>query len=76
MVVGLEIGLSFKQVAATLAEFSGVERRFQLHGEADGVLVVDDYGHHPTEIAAVMRTARQQFKRRMLVVVQLSLIHI
>ena len=70
MVVGLEIGLNFTQVTATLAEFSGVERRFQRLGEADGVLVVDDYGHHPTEIAAVMHTARQQFKRRMLVVVQ------
>jgi UDP-N-acetylmuramate--alanine ligase len=70
MIVGLEIGLNFTQVTATLAEFSGVERRFQRLGEADGVLVVDDYGHHPTEIAAVMHTARQQIKRRMLVVVQ------
>ena len=45
-------------IAAALAEFRGAERRFERKGEARGVTVVDDYGHHPTEIAAVLRAAR------------------
>ena len=47
-----------RRVAATLRDFHGAERRFQRLGEAGGVLVVDDYGHHPTEIAAVLAAAR------------------
>ena len=53
--VGLEVGIPFDTIAASLAEFQGAERRFQRLGEEDGVMVVDDYGHHPTEIAAVHR---------------------
>ena len=49
--VGLELGIDARTVAGALAEFRGAERRFQRRGEADGVLVIDDYGHHPTEIA-------------------------
>jgi UDP-N-acetylmuramate--alanine ligase len=56
--VGLELGLTFEQVAAGLGEFRGAERRFEVRGEPNGVLVVDDYGHHPTEIAAVLDAAR------------------
>ena len=51
-------------------EFRGAERRFQLLGEAEGVLVVDDYGHHPTEIAAVVAAARAGLERRLIVVFQ------
>ncbi|MEX2662668.1 MAG: UDP-N-acetylmuramate--L-alanine ligase, partial [Vicinamibacterales bacterium] len=51
--VGLEVGIPFPRIAAGLEEFQGAERRFQTRGEAHGVLVVDDYGHHPTEVAAV-----------------------
>ena len=47
------------------AEFQGAERRFERHGEAGGVLVVDDYGHHPTEIAAVLAAARATLGRRL-----------
>jgi UDP-N-acetylmuramate--alanine ligase len=68
--VGEELGIEFDQVARALAEFRGVERRFQIKGEAGGVLVVDDYGHHPTEIAAVIASARAAFDRRLLVVFQ------
>ncbi len=68
--VGLEVGVPFARVAAALAEFAGVERRFQLKGEAGGVMVVDDYGHHPTEIAAVLAAARAGFDRRLLVAFQ------
>jgi UDP-N-acetylmuramate--alanine ligase len=68
--VGLELHVPFETVAAALAEFAGAERRFQRLGEARGVLVVDDYGHHPTEIAAVIAAARAGLKRRLLVVFQ------
>jgi UDP-N-acetylmuramate--alanine ligase len=67
--VGLELGLPFDRVAAGLHEFRGAERRFEVHGEASGVLVVDDYGHHPTEIAAVLAAARQ-LNRRIVVAFQ------
>jgi UDP-N-acetylmuramate--alanine ligase len=68
--VALELGVAYEQVAAALAEFRGAERRFQLLGEVDGVMVVDDYGHHPTEIAAVLAAARAGLERRLLVVFQ------
>ena len=56
--VGMELGLSFDRVAAGLKDFRGAERRFDVRGEPNGILVVDDYGHHPTEIAAVLAAAR------------------
>jgi UDP-N-acetylmuramate--alanine ligase len=56
--VGMELGLPFERVAAGLADFRGVERRFEVRGEPRGILVIDDYGHHPTEIAAVLAAAR------------------
>jgi UDP-N-acetylmuramate--alanine ligase len=68
--VGLELGLRFEAIAAALGEFRGAERRFQPLGEAGGVLVVDDYGHHPTEIAAVIAAARAGLDRRIVVVFQ------
>ncbi len=68
--VGLEVGVPFARVAAALEEFRGAERRFQLRGEAGSVMVVDDYGHHPTEIAAVIAAARAGIDRRVLVVFQ------
>jgi UDP-N-acetylmuramate--alanine ligase len=68
--VGLEVGVPFARVAAALAEFHGAERRFQLLGEAGGVMVIDDYGHHPTEIAAVIAAARAGIDRRVVVVFQ------
>ena len=62
--VGLELGVPFGRIAAALAEFSGAERRYEMRGSARGVTVVDDYGHHPTEIAAVLRAARTGIARR------------
>jgi UDP-N-acetylmuramate--alanine ligase len=64
------VGVEFARVAAALREFHGAERRFQRHGEAGGVLVVDDYGHHPTEIAAVLAAARATLGRRLVVAFQ------
>jgi UDP-N-acetylmuramate--alanine ligase len=68
--VGLELDLPFDRIAAALAEFRGAERRFQILGEIDDVMVVDDYGHHPTEIAAVLAAARAGLNRRLLVAFQ------
>jgi UDP-N-acetylmuramate--alanine ligase len=68
--VGLEAGIPFGQIASGLEEFRGAERRFQLRGEVRGVMVVDDYGHHPTEIAAVIAAARAGIDRRVVVVFQ------
>jgi UDP-N-acetylmuramate--alanine ligase len=67
--VGMELGLSFDRVAAGLSDFRGAERRFDVRGEPRGILVVDDYGHHPTEIAAVLAAARS-FNRRIVVAFQ------
>jgi UDP-N-acetylmuramate--alanine ligase len=67
--VGLELQVPFTSIAAALAEFGGAERRFQIRGEQRGVMVIDDYGHHPTEIAAVIAAARAG-GRRLLVVFQ------
>jgi UDP-N-acetylmuramate--alanine ligase len=61
--VGMELGLSFDQVAAGMKDFRGAERRFDVRGEPNGILVVDDYGHHPTEIAAVLAAARTLGRR-------------
>jgi UDP-N-acetylmuramate--alanine ligase len=68
--VGLEVGIPFPKIASGLADFHGAERRFQLRGDARGVMVVDDYGHHPTEIAAVIAAARAGLDRRVVVVFQ------
>jgi UDP-N-acetylmuramate--alanine ligase len=68
--VGQRIGMDFARVADALRSFHGAERRFERHGEAGGVLVVDDYGHHPTEIAAVIAAARATLGRRLVVAFQ------
>jgi UDP-N-acetylmuramate--alanine ligase len=68
--VGLELGIPFATIAAGLATFAGVERRFERKGAAAGVDVYDDYGHHPTEIAAVLRAARHGRKGRIVVAFQ------
>jgi UDP-N-acetylmuramate--alanine ligase len=68
--VALQVGIDFPTVASALRDFRGAERRFERHGEAGGVLVVDDYGHHPTEIAAVIAAARATLGRRLIVVFQ------
>jgi UDP-N-acetylmuramate--alanine ligase len=68
--VSLEAGVPFDRIASALDEFHGADRRFQLLGEEKGVMVVDDYGHHPTEIAAVIAAARAGIDRRVVVVFQ------
>jgi UDP-N-acetylmuramate--alanine ligase len=56
--IGVQLGVSPEGIAAGLASFRGVDRRFQIKGVVRGVTVVDDYGHHPTEIMATLRAAR------------------
>jgi UDP-N-acetylmuramate--alanine ligase len=63
------LGVAFAQAGEALASFQGVDRRFSVRGEAGGVLVVDDYGHHPTELAATIAAARLH-GRRLLVAFQ------
>ena len=55
--VGLELGIAWHDIARGLGSFQGVERRFQQRGDVNGITVIDDYGHHPTEIAAVVAAA-------------------
>ena len=66
---GLELGVPFETLAGGCADFAGVARRFQILGERDGVTVVDDYAHHPTELRAVLAAARQAMPGRPLVAV-------
>jgi UDP-N-acetylmuramate--alanine ligase len=65
--VGRELSIPFPTIARAVAQFTGVVRRFETKGERDGVLVVDDYAHHPTEIEATLAAARQVFPNRRLV---------
>ena len=65
------LGGEENQLREALSKFSGVKRRFTIVGEANGVTVVDDYGHHPVEITAVLKAARQQAgEGRVIAVVQ------
>jgi UDP-N-acetylmuramate--alanine ligase len=68
--VGRELGLDMATIRKGLRSFSGVQRRLELKGEARGISVVDDYGHHPTEIRATLSAARQKWTGRLLVVFQ------
>ncbi|MBI3210608.1 MAG: UDP-N-acetylmuramate--L-alanine ligase [Candidatus Solibacter usitatus] len=56
--VALELDIPLERIRQTLAGFNGVDRRFQIRGEEGGVTVIDDYGHHPTEVRATLATAR------------------
>jgi len=66
---GMELDISFPLIQEALAEFSGIQRRLEILGEVGGVTVVDDYGHHPTEIDATLRALRLVWPNRRLVVV-------
>lgn len=68
--VGLALEIDFSVIAGSFLSFQGVNRRFQIKGRVSDVVVVDDYGHHPTEIAATLKTARSLDKKRVLTVFQ------
>jgi len=68
--VGIELDLPATAIQAGIAAYSGVQRRFQLLGEREGVIVVDDYGHHPTEINAAIDAAKTGWNLPLIVVFQ------
>ncbi len=70
LAVASELDVPFAQAAEALASFAGVERRFEDKGSARGVRIVDDYGHHPTEIRATLAAAREVHAGRLVVVFQ------
>src|SRR5690606_22567464 len=61
--VAEQLKVSDDQIRAGLKGFGGVKRRFTKTGEVNGIAIIDDYGHHPVEIASVLRAARQSAKR-------------
>jgi UDP-N-acetylmuramate--alanine ligase len=61
IVVSTQLGLKFEVAVRGIEEFQGVDRRFQIKGEVDGCKVYDDYGHHPTEIKAVLKAVRDRY---------------
>lgn len=70
IVTALSIGVPFAKVAEGLAAFHGAKRRFQTKGRVDGVWIVDDYAHHPTEIAATLKAAKETKPERLICVFQ------
>lgn len=68
--IGVQLGIAPEKIADALHGFRGVDRRFQIKGKVRGVTVVDDYGHHPTEIKATLQAARECGYRRVLVLFQ------
>src|SRR5438093_4218205 len=65
-----ELEIPFRSASRALEQFGGIHRRFEVKGEESGVLVVDDYGHHPEEIRATLHAAREGFTRRLVVAFQ------
>lgn len=68
--IGVELEIPVDLIRKGLAAFTGVERRFHLRGETGGIMVVDDYGHHPTEVRATLAAAKQGWDRRLVVLFQ------
>jgi UDP-N-acetylmuramate--alanine ligase len=68
--VARHLGMKSAEIRKALAQFKGVNRRFTKVGEVNGITIIDDYGHHPVEIAAVLKAARQATKGRVIAVHQ------
>ena len=68
--VGLELDLSGEQIRQGLERFRGADRRFQIKAEMEGITIVDDYGHHPTEIRATLDAARLRGAKRIIAIFQ------
>ncbi len=68
--VARELGVTAEAIRAGLAAFSGVKRRFTTTGLWNGVRIIDDYGHHPVEIAAVLKAAREVTDKKVIAIVQ------
>jgi UDP-N-acetylmuramate--alanine ligase len=68
--IALELDVATDLIRKGLSAFTGVERRFQRRGEKSGIMVIDDYGHHPTEIRATLAAAKQGWNRRLVILFQ------
>ncbi|MBI3399362.1 MAG: UDP-N-acetylmuramate--L-alanine ligase [Deltaproteobacteria bacterium] len=68
--VAMELDIGFEEARDSIANFSGVERRFHIKGVAHGITIVDDYGHHPVEIKATLKAAKDGWKQRVVAVFQ------
>jgi UDP-N-acetylmuramate--alanine ligase len=68
--VALELGISFENIRRGLTSFTGVKRRFTRVGKWNGATIIDDYGHHPVEIAAVLKAARSATEGRVIAIHQ------
>jgi UDP-N-acetylmuramate--alanine ligase len=68
--VGLQLDMDFGTIAGALGEFTGIYRRFDIKGENRGIMVVDDYAHHPSEVKATLDAARKSWNRRIICVFQ------
>ena len=68
--LGLEFDIPFKTIASSLSKFRGVKRRFEIISETDNYMLVDDYAHHPTEIKATLRAAKDGWNRRIIAIFQ------
>jgi len=68
--VARELDIDLEVIRKALKDFSGVQRRFQIKGESGGITIVDDYGHHPTEVKATLAAAAAGMERRVVVVFQ------
>lgn len=70
VICALQLGLTMDQISMSLLSFEGVERRFEVKGIINDIMVVDDYAHHPTEVAATLSIARAAWQRRLVVLFQ------
>ena len=68
--LGIEMNIPFHDIAAGLESYRGVRRRFDIKGEANGIMVVDDYAHHPTEVRVTLKSAKNGWNRRIIGVFQ------
>ncbi len=70
ILVGLKIGIAFKEITRSIRDFEGAKRRFQLRADSEGVMLIDDYAHHPTEIRAVLDACQNWKGRRIIAIFQ------
>lgn len=70
VVAGIELGIPFAAIRSGLSEFRGADRRFQFLLEQEGILVVDDYAHHPTEVRVTLKAARSNKAKRVITIFQ------
>ena len=70
ILAGFKLGLPFENICRSIQDFAGTKRRFHLRADVDGIMLIDDYAHHPTEIRAVLDACRNWKDRRVIVVFQ------